>query len=39
MKDVEVCRYGQGKIFGEIPYVLPEFFKNYQPVSIKCTSY
>ena len=38
-KDVEVSRYGPGKIFGEIPYVLPDNFKNYQPLSVKCTSF
>lgn len=25
-KEFEVCRYGPGKVFGEIPYVLPDLF-------------
>lgn len=38
LKEVEVRRYGPGKVLGEIPYVLQEYFKNYQPISIKCSS-
>ena len=36
--EYEVARYGPGKVFGEAPYVMPERFKNYQPISVKCTS-
>lgn len=37
-QEMEVCKYGPGKVFGEIPYVLPDYFKNYQPISVKCSS-
>ena len=36
--EYEVARYGPGKVFGEAPHVMPERFKNYQPISVKCTS-
>ena len=36
--EIEVCKYGPGKVFGQIPYVLPEYFSNYQPISVKCSS-
>lgn len=25
-------------MFGQIPYVLPEYFLNYQPISVRCSS-
>jgi len=37
-QEMVVCKYGPGKVFGEIPYVLPEYFTNYQPISVKCSS-
>lgn len=38
LNEFEVARYGPGKVFGEAPYVMPERFQNYQPISVKCTS-
>lgn len=32
-----MCRYGRGRVFGQIPYVLPEF-RNYQPVTVRVAS-
>lgn len=37
-QELEVARYGPGKVFGEAPFVMPERFKNYQPISVKCAS-
>lgn len=37
-QEFEVARFGPGKVFGEAPFVMPERFKNYQPISVKCTS-
>ena len=36
-QEVELARYGPGKVFGEVPFVIEEF-KSYQPCSIKCVS-
>ena len=38
VQEFEVGRYGPGKVFGEAPFVMPERFRNYQPISVKCLS-
>ena len=32
-----MCSYGRGRVFGHIPYILPEF-RVYQPVTVRVTS-